>query len=385
MNPYTFIQTKEQLDLFYLKNKAVDWICFDTEFVGEKRFETLLCLIQVITSEEVYIIDPLAIGDIQPFLLLLQDEKICKITHAGENDYRVFYHAYGVLPRNTFDTQIAAGFAGYAYPISFIKLVEKELNVQLDKTYTVADWEKRPLNKEQVQYALNDVLPLPELWRRLDRKVRDLGRYDWLTDESRKLETAEQYIRDPVEDALYNPLIRTLKPTKQLFLIRLYQWRFQEARRKNYSLDMILPAKWISTIVKQIESGKKAMLNNRVLPKWIAETYWDSLHELYHSPPSAEERDILHKIQPLSSIDTKQQLDGEMLYLLIKYRCYEARIAPELVLNKSDLSYARQDRLFHLDDHNWRKAFLGEEMVSWLDEKKNLQLVFDTDKIIVSG
>lgn len=160
-------------------------MCFDTEFVGEKRFETLLCLIQVVTSEGVYIIDPLVINDISPFLTLLERQDILKITHAGENDYRVFYNSYGILPKNAFDTQIAARFIGYSYPISFVKLVERELGMVLDKTYTVADWESRPLNEDQILYALNDVIPLPKLWQQMDKKVKELERTDWLKEEFR--------------------------------------------------------------------------------------------------------------------------------------------------------------------------------------------------------
>lgn len=385
MSKYTSIETKEQLDLFYKDNKVVDWLGFDTEFVGEKRFETLLCLIQVVTTNGLYIIDPIAIDDMSPFLSLLERQDILKITHAGENDYRVFYNSYGVLPRNAFDTQIAAGFIGYTYPISFVKLVERELGINLDKTYTVADWELRPLSPDQILYALNDVIPLPKLWQQLDIKVKELERTEWLKEELLKMEEASTYIKDPVADAIFNPLIRTLKQQKQLFLIRLNQWRFAEAKRKNYSLDMILPAKWIATIVKQIDSGKKAMLNNRVLPKWIAETYWDKLHDMYKAPADPQELELIKQIPQVSSVDTKQQLDAEMLYLLIKYKCFDSKIAPELVINKSDLSYSRPDELFPEHDSNWRKAFLGVEMVKWLDQKKNLQLKFETDKIIVTG
>lgn len=77
------------------------------------------------------------------------------------------------------------------------------------------------------------------------------------------------------------------------------------------------------------------MLNNRVLPKWIAETYWEKLSEMYKTPATAQELELIKKIPQIHSVDTKQQLDAEMLYLLIKYKCFDSRIAPELVINKS--------------------------------------------------
>lgn len=58
---------------------------------------------------------------------------------------------------------------------------------------------------------------------------------------------------------------------------------------------------------------------------------------------------------------------------------------PRTGYQQVDLSYSRPDDLFPEHDSNWRKAFLGYEMVNWLNQKKNLQLTFETDKIIVTG
>ena len=157
---YTFVENHADLIAFAVQNKGVEWMCFDTEFVGEKRFRTQLCLIQVATEKGNFLIDPLKIEDLGPFLDMIADPSILVITHAGENDYRILHQQYSTLPKRVFDTQIAAAFAGYNYPISFRKLVDNELQVKLKKSYTVADWEKRPLTDEIIGYALNDIIYL---------------------------------------------------------------------------------------------------------------------------------------------------------------------------------------------------------------------------------
>ena len=86
---YNLIETQDDLEHFYRTNKNVTQLAFDTEFVGEKRYYTLLCLVQVATEHGFYLIDPLKIKDLRPFLRLLEDPNILKITHAGENDYRL--------------------------------------------------------------------------------------------------------------------------------------------------------------------------------------------------------------------------------------------------------------------------------------------------------
>ena len=214
---YQLIETESDLVQFYETNKVAKWLGFDSEFVGEKRFFTQLCLIQVSSDFGNYLIDPILIKDLTPFLKLVEDPNIIKITHAGENDYRLLHIGYDIQPRNIFDTQIAAGFVGYKYPISFRKLVESELNVPLSKAYAVTDWESRPMEKRQLKYAINDVLPLYDLWQLLTNKLNDLGRLSWAEEEFKKLEKADFYEKDPHHEALNSNLMRSLRRRDKVF------------------------------------------------------------------------------------------------------------------------------------------------------------------------
>ena len=152
---YTLIETKEGVQAFLDENQNIEWMGFDTEFIGEKRFHTLLCLVQLATENGYYLLDTIKLKTYPGILDLFTDPKILKLTHAGENDYRIFYNQFGIIPVNVFDTQLAAGFVGYKYPTSFQKLVEKELGVFVPKGYTVSDWEERPFSPKQISYALN--------------------------------------------------------------------------------------------------------------------------------------------------------------------------------------------------------------------------------------
>ena len=164
---FILIENDRDLKLFADAHQQVKQIGIDTEFVGEKRYKPLICLIQTASEIGNYIIDPLVISDLSPFLQLIENPNILKITHAGDNDYRGFYQNFGILPKNIFDTQIASAFLDVKYPISFKKLVETEFNYHLDKSHTVTQWDNRPLTGDQLQYALDDVLPLIELYERL--------------------------------------------------------------------------------------------------------------------------------------------------------------------------------------------------------------------------
>ena len=194
---YTLISTQEDLEAFHQEHLGIEWMGFDTEFIGEKRYHTLLCLIQVSSVHGYFLLDPLAIDDLGPFLSLIQDPGIIKITHAGDNDYRLLYRAYGVTPANVFDTQVAASFIGHRYPTSFARLVEAEIGVNLGKGYAVTDWSRRPMSDKQIKYALYDVVYLRELYDKITEKLQENGRLSWALEECALMADSDTYYRDP--------------------------------------------------------------------------------------------------------------------------------------------------------------------------------------------
>jgi ribonuclease D len=265
-NNFILIENDAALRTFADQHQKVTQIGIDTEFVGEKRYKPLICLIQ--TSSEIgnFIIDPLSISNLSPFLELIENPAILKITHAGDNDYRGFYQNYGILPKNIFDTQIASAFLDFKYPISFKKLVDTEFSYQLDKSHTVTQWDNRPLSRDQLQYALDDVLPLLELYRRMTIKLIEKGRLSWAQEEFKLLELSSSYSKIIENEVITNPIIYSLSQNEKIFYLRLMVWRENMAKDKNVNRDMIIPAKYIHTLVKGIKSGRNYFKDNRRFP-----------------------------------------------------------------------------------------------------------------------
>ncbi|RMG78333.1 MAG: ribonuclease D [Bacteroidetes bacterium] len=376
--PYQMIEDEAALAQFRKENEGISWLCFDTEFVGEKRFTTTLCLIQIATENGYYLVDTLQVKNIQPFLDLITDERILKVAHAGENDYRLLNTWFGIVPKNTFDTQIAAAFVGYKYPVSFRKLVESELNIRVSKGYTVTDWERRPMQKKQLRYALSDVLHLYDLWQSLKTKLERLGRYHWAIEESRELEKPEWYEQDPNKEALNSNIIKNLSYREQLFLLRFYAWRTEEARRKNYSKEMVLSSKLISQIVRAVSSGKEALVHNRRIPDQLIRRYGDTFVELFNRPITEEEKAVLAQIPKDKSDNPRQDIIMEMLHLLVRYKCLEENISHHIVMPRTFLKRMKADKDYFEDSmkNGWRRAFLGEEITNWLANRTQLELDF---------
>ena len=376
--PYTLIEDSAGLKEFRELHKGAEWMGFDTEFIGEKRFITLICLIQVATEHGYFLIDPLKVKDLSPLLEMLCDEHILKIVHAGENDYRLFNTHYGIIPKNTFDTQITSAFIGYKYPVAFSKLLESELGVKVGKGFTVTDWQRRPFSKKQIKYALNDVIHLRKLWDRLQYKLKKKHRLDWAKEELKRVEDPNLYEQDPYKEALNSNLIRNLKNKEQVFLLRLYLWRTAEARKRNHSKEMVLPGKFISSIVRSVRSGVDALKQNRRLPDSVVRRYGKQFIAMYDKPVTDEERAVLQRIPPDNSENPKQDIMMEMLDLLVRYKCLKEGISHHIVMPRSVLKRMKNDKDFFDPSigGGWRQKFLGEEIVSWFKYRKNLEIEF---------
>lgn len=377
---YTSIDTAEDLQRFYEQHRGVDWLGFDTEFIGEKRYHTLLCLIQISSEHGYYLLDPLKVDDLGPFLKLLQDENIVKITHAGDNDYRLLHRAYGITPANVFDTQVASGFIGLRYPMSFAKLLEALLDVKVGKGYAVTDWSRRPMSDKQLKYALNDVIYLRDLYDIITQKLKKNGRLDWALEECALLTDPDYYYRDPNHELLNSNIARSSRTKEKIFLLRLFEWRRSQAEKKDYSKEMILSSKIFGQLVRGVRGGKESMLENRRLPNKTVQRYGDLFVKFYSDEPTEEELRIVKQVQRGNQEDEGDDMIIELLYLLMKYRSNEADISHALVMPRNAIKRMKQDESVRKSilGSGWRRELLGDDFVNWLKH-------FDELKISIEG
>lgn len=380
---FDLIETQEGLESFAEAVKNLNWMAFDTEFIGEKRYYTLLCLIQVQCETGTYLLDSLKIPDLTPFLKLVEDENIIKITHAGDNDYRLLNILYGTVPKNIFDTQVAAGFIGYRYPMSFGKLVEAETGRRLGKAYAVTDWQQRPIKESQLKYALEDVLYLKELYDNMMAKLEKDGRAQWALEECNLMADEDYYERDPHHEALTSRLVQTSRTKDQVFLLRLFEWRRSEAEAKNYSKEMILPSKIFGPLVKSLRSGREALEDNRRLPGRTIKRFGDMFLELYEAEGTDEERAVLKRIPKAEREDDEGDMLLELLYILMKYRCQEVGVSHQLVMPRSAIKKMKNDEKVRKSilGSGWRRELLGEKFIEWLRDFDKLSLSIEGGKI----
>ncbi|MCB0977194.1 MAG: HRDC domain-containing protein [Acidimicrobiales bacterium] len=194
---HRWIDTDDDLTELVEALSSTDVFGVDTEFHREKTYYPKLALVQIAWDGEVVLVDPLAI-DIAPLAAALEGPAVV-VMHAASQDLEVLQLACDTLPRELFDTQIAAAFVGHSLP-SLANLVDRFYGTHLPKGDRLTDWLRRPLGADQRAYAANDVEYLLSLREDLIGELTERGRLDWATGECELLRRRGFVARDP-EDA----------------------------------------------------------------------------------------------------------------------------------------------------------------------------------------
>ena len=215
-------------------------VAADTEAAGYHRYSDALCLLQLSTRGETWLVDTLAVGSLNPLAEVFEDPRTEIIFHDADYDLRLLDRDFGVQVRGLFDTKIAARFLGErAFGLS--SLLEGKLGISLEKKFQRADWAKRPLSPEMLEYAAMDTRYLPELRDRLRDRLDEMGRLGWAEEEFR-LSEATAWAPAEDEDNAYLRLkgARDLDRRGLAALRELHAWREGVARERDVAPFRVL-------------------------------------------------------------------------------------------------------------------------------------------------
>jgi ribonuclease D len=127
-------------------------LAVDLEMDSLHHYQEKVCLIQVSTRDESWLIDPLALKDLSPLAAPLGDPKILIVMHGADYDIRSLHRDFGIEVKNLFDTMLASRFLGIT-EFGLAALLKARFGIELNKKYQKADWSKRPLSPEMSAYA----------------------------------------------------------------------------------------------------------------------------------------------------------------------------------------------------------------------------------------
>ena len=174
-------------------------------------------------------LDPLAeMGDPAPLAAVLADPDVEIVLHAGRQDVAILRRAWQTTFTNVFDTQIAAGFAGFSAQAGYTGLLHDVLRIRVAKSASFTRWDARPLTPEQLRYAEEDVEHLLPLADELQRRLRERGRLEWAREECVAIAEATDE-RDPEETWRRLPRVSGLGPRERAMARELAAWRERTA------------------------------------------------------------------------------------------------------------------------------------------------------------
>jgi ribonuclease D len=234
------VTNQEQVDEICRAARRDGRFAFDTEFVMEDRFEPEVCLIQIATEDGVALIDPFLRIDLAPVWALVGDEQVETVVHAGQEDLGLSVQHGGQAPRRVYDVQVAAGLAGYDYPLSLQKLVQATLHIRLHKAKTLTDWRRRPLSSSQISYGAEDVCHLLAVRRKLHERLEKRNRVDWAREEFARFEDLALYRRATEEKLIRLKGAGALNGRQLAIVHELLVWREALAERLNRPIRAVL-------------------------------------------------------------------------------------------------------------------------------------------------
>lgn len=229
MRDARLVTTSEQLEAAAFRLQGAGRLAIDTEFMRERTYSPQLCLVQVASDADCYLVDPLAVADLAPLFAVLADRGRPKILHAARQDLEVLLNASGGVPGPVFDTQVAAALLGLPPQVGYADLVARQLGHSIDKGQTRTDWSRRPLSDAQLAYAADDVHHLLQLQTELAAALESLGRAGWLQEDCTALEQPGLYRTDPADAWRRLKGLGRLRPAEQSVARALAGWREERA------------------------------------------------------------------------------------------------------------------------------------------------------------
>ena len=222
------IETSSALAEFVTRIAGTNRVGVDTEADSLHCYREKVCLVQVGLPDADELVDPLAGLDLSPLLDALSSVEI--VMHGADFDLRMLYRLGLGTPSTVFDTMIAARLTGTGR-YGYAALVAEHFDVTLPKGLQTANWGRRPLPDKLARYARNDTHYLLPLAARLERRLTELGRLDWLEQSCRRAAAAARVVR--VRDPQTEWRVRgshALGPRASAVLRALWHWRENEAR-----------------------------------------------------------------------------------------------------------------------------------------------------------
>jgi ribonuclease D len=325
--------------------------------VRERTFFPRPGLIQASDGAQVWLLDAVALDQMPALGELLDHRDQIKILHSVGEDMEVFRILTGTVPDPLFDTQVAAAMLGHPLQLRYEQLVAEALDVELAGGKARSDWCRRPLSRDLLTYAAQDVIWLPRLQQYLSERLERAGRLDWLIEDcARLVESARS--DDPAQPLLRVKGAGRLPDPALAVLERLAEWRERVSRERDLPRSFVIRDE---DLMRLAEGAVKGRIDEalRALPDPVRRRYRDRLIEMLEidSPPDFVRPPALMPLSPEQRDWISRAQQG------VRKIAEDLSIDPALIASKRELTrIARGEHPDWLD--GWRGPLLSELLES---------------------
>jgi len=355
-----WIDRSDELPALARELESQESIGVDTEFLRERTFFPKLCLLQLSAAGRIWCIDTLRVGGLEPLMPALTLPKTRKLIHAARQDLEAIYLTAKKVLSPVFDTQIAAACIGLKPQIGYAELVKTLLDVVVPKGQTRTDWSKRPLTREQLEYAADDVLYLSEIAARLTARLQSLGRVHWAQEDCAALEGRELYEPDTTKSWQRLRGIAQLEPKARARAKALAVWRERLARERDLPRAWILADAAIFSIAHAAPADTAALeavqpLNERLAAGVLEALQAAAAAPLEDSEPSQDSRPT-----------AEQKALMERLNKVVDARAAELQISAEVLAPRGELKALALGKRESPALAGWRLEEVGSALLNVL-------------------
>lgn len=231
--PPTLVADPGSLDELARVLATCERVAVDTESNSMHAYRERVCLIQFSTPGADFIVDTIALKDVSPLAPVFANPAQEKIFHAAEGDVLNLGRDFGFVFDNIFDTMSAARTLGWPQ-VGLAAILDGRFGVTLNKKYQRADWGRRPLTAEMLDYARFDTHYLPALRELQFQALSESGHWPEAHEEFARLARIRVEGSDERSDPLAFWRVKgafDLAPQRAAVLQALYEWREAQAER----------------------------------------------------------------------------------------------------------------------------------------------------------
>lgn len=368
MLPVTIVTKQSELIAVTARLKGEPFLACDLEADSQHHYREKVCLLQISVPTANFVIDPLSCPDISPLAPLFADPSVRKIFHGADYDVRSLHRDFGIDIVNLFDTMIACQFLGEA-EFGLAAVLRKRFGVELDKRFQKADWSRRPIPSDMMDYAVKDTSLLIPLYLQLEKELLEKKRFDWVMEECEILSTVRMAERKDEPLFLRFKGAAKLPPASLAVLEQLLAFRDTEAERRDLPPFKILGTETIRELVERKPLSTAELNGITGISPRLSERYGQAILAAVACGLAVKEDKLpLYPLAPRKRMSSAQEARLKRLKAWRETKASQLGIATGLLANNTLLERLAESDMQEVQGETapglkeWQKTLFADEI-----------------------